>query len=191
MTERLPFHFSLSCIGEGNGNPLQCSCLENPRDGRAWAAVYGIEQSWSWLKWLSMHWRRKWQPTPVFLPGESQGQRSLVGCRLWGPTESDTMKRLSSSSIAEIISEERLFLTVFELSTCQPIFVPSLLNYCLFLWLIEIFSCTKWLSLLLFTFKIFLSLEFLNFFCAFLGGYAANYNYYLTFKKVKFVLILR
>ena len=43
MTERLYFHFSLSCIGEGNGNPLQCSCLENPRDGGAWwAAVYGV-----------------------------------------------------------------------------------------------------------------------------------------------------
>ena len=45
-TERLPFRFSLACIGEGNGNPLQCSCLENPRDGRAWwAAVYGVTQS--------------------------------------------------------------------------------------------------------------------------------------------------
>ena len=45
-TERLHFHFSLSCIGEGNGNPLQCSCLENPRDGRAWwAAVYGVAES--------------------------------------------------------------------------------------------------------------------------------------------------
>src|SRR5574340_1245535 len=45
-TERLPFHFSLSCIGEGNGNPLQCSCLENPRDGGAWwAAIYGVAQS--------------------------------------------------------------------------------------------------------------------------------------------------
>ena len=44
-TERLHFHFSLSCIGEGNGNPLQCSCLENPRDGEAWwAAVYGVAQ---------------------------------------------------------------------------------------------------------------------------------------------------
>ena len=42
-TEQLPFHFSLSCIGEGNGNPLQCSCLENPRDGGAWwAAIYGV-----------------------------------------------------------------------------------------------------------------------------------------------------
>ena len=39
-----------------------------------------------------MHWRRKWQPTPVFLPGESQGWRSLVGCRLWGCTESDTIE---------------------------------------------------------------------------------------------------
>ena len=45
-TEQLPFHFSLSCIGEGNGNPLQCSYLENPRDGGAWwAAVYGVAQS--------------------------------------------------------------------------------------------------------------------------------------------------
>ena len=54
MTERLHFHFSLSCIGEGHGNPLQCSCLENPRDGRAWwAAVYGVAQSWTRLKRLS------------------------------------------------------------------------------------------------------------------------------------------
>ena len=45
-TERLHFHFSLSCIGEGNGNPLQCSCLENPRDGGAWwAAIYGVAQN--------------------------------------------------------------------------------------------------------------------------------------------------
>ena len=53
-TERLHFHFSLSCIEEGNGNPLQCSCLENPRDGGAsWAAVYGVAQSQTWLKRLS------------------------------------------------------------------------------------------------------------------------------------------
>ena len=50
-TERLHFHFSLSCIGEGNGNPLQCSCLENPRDGGAWwAAIYGVAQSRTRLK---------------------------------------------------------------------------------------------------------------------------------------------
>ena len=136
------FHFSLSCIGEANGNTLQCSCLENPRDGEAWwAAVYGVTQSWTRLMWLKsihikmekamaphsstlawkiswveepgklqsmgswrvgqdwttslslftfMHRRRKWQPTPVFLPGESQGWGSLVSCCLWGHTESDT-----------------------------------------------------------------------------------------------------
>ena len=50
-TERLHFHFSLSCTGEGNGNPLQCSCLENPRDGGAWwAALYGVAQSRTRLK---------------------------------------------------------------------------------------------------------------------------------------------
>ena len=53
-TERLHFHFSLSFIGEGNGNPLQYSCLENPRDGGAWwAAVYAVAQSQTWLKRLS------------------------------------------------------------------------------------------------------------------------------------------
>ena len=53
-TEQLHFHFSLSCIGEGNGNPLQCSCLENPGDGEAWwAPVYGVAQSRTRLKWLS------------------------------------------------------------------------------------------------------------------------------------------
>ena len=53
-TKRLHFHFSLSCTGEGNGNPFQCSCLENPRDGGAWwAAVSGITQSWTRLKRLS------------------------------------------------------------------------------------------------------------------------------------------
>ena len=54
-TEQLHFHFSLSHIGEGNGKPLQCSCLQNPRDGGAWwAAVYGVTQSWTWLKRLSI-----------------------------------------------------------------------------------------------------------------------------------------
>ena len=53
-TERLPFHFSLSCTGEGNGNPLQCSCLENPRDrGAWWASIYGVAQSRTRLKRLS------------------------------------------------------------------------------------------------------------------------------------------
>ena len=62
MTERLPFHFSLSCIGEGNGNPLQCSCLENPTDGGAWwAAVYGVAQSRTRLKRLSGSSSATWE----------------------------------------------------------------------------------------------------------------------------------
>ena len=81
-------------VGEGNGKPLQYSCLENPMDGGAWqAAVHGVATSRSRLSDFTFtftQWRRKKQPTPVFLPGESQGWQSLVGCCLWGRTESDT-----------------------------------------------------------------------------------------------------
>ena len=57
-TEHLHFHFSLSCIGEGNGNPLQCSCLENPRDGGAWwAATYGVAQSRTLLSDSHFHFQ--------------------------------------------------------------------------------------------------------------------------------------
>ena len=85
-TERLPFHFSLSCIGEGNGNPLQCSCLENPKDrGAWWAAVYGVTQSRTRLKWLSSSSSRssgvsetafwsKWSTRPCRVSG-SQSQK--------------------------------------------------------------------------------------------------------------------
>ena len=63
-------------------------------DGGAWwAAVHGVAKNRTPLSDFTFtfkHWRRKWQPTPVFLPGESQGQGSLVGCRLWGRTELDT-----------------------------------------------------------------------------------------------------
>ena len=65
-TERLHFHFSLSCIGEGNSNPLQYSCLENPRDGGAWwAAVYGVAQSRTRLKRLSSSSSLMLQPSAV------------------------------------------------------------------------------------------------------------------------------
>ena len=82
--------------GEGNGTPLQYSCLENPMEeepgGLQSMGSLRVRHDWatSLLLFTFMHWRRKWQPTPVFLPGESQGQRSLVGCHLWGCTELDT-----------------------------------------------------------------------------------------------------
>ena len=89
--------------GEGNGTLLQYSSLENSMDGGAWwAAVHGITESWTRLSDFTflvtyMHWRRKWQPT-LFLPGESQGRWSLVGCRLWGHPELDTAEANYSSS---------------------------------------------------------------------------------------------
>ena len=69
-------------------------------DGGAWwATVHGVAKSQIRLSNFTFtHWRRKWQPTPVFLPGESQGWGSLVGCRLWGRTELDTTEGLRSSS---------------------------------------------------------------------------------------------
>ena len=73
VTERLPFHFSLSCVGEGSGNPLQCSCLENPRDGGAWwAAVYGVAQSRTWLKWLSSPIPKNFSTVTTFISRHHQ-----------------------------------------------------------------------------------------------------------------------
>ena len=74
-TERLHFHFSLSRIGEGNGIPLQCSCLENPRDGGAWwAAVYRIAQSQTRLKWLSSSSSPKLVINEIFTKGWMKNQ---------------------------------------------------------------------------------------------------------------------
>jgi len=82
--------------GEGNGTPLQYSCLENPMDrGAWWAAVHGVAKSGTRLSDFTFtfpfHVLEKEMAThSMFLPGESQGRRSLVGCHLWGRTESDT-----------------------------------------------------------------------------------------------------
>ena len=90
---------------EGNGTPLQYSFTWRV----PWTEEPGVLQSmgslrvrYDWVTSLSlftfMHWRRKWQPTPVFLPGESQGRGSLVGCCLWVAQSRTLLKRLSSSS---------------------------------------------------------------------------------------------
>ena len=87
MTERLHFHFSLACIGEGNGNPLQCSCLENPREGEAWwAAVYGVAESRTRLKQLSSS-SSMWLAESLF---PYQGLNCAPwAVKVWGPTELD------------------------------------------------------------------------------------------------------
>ena len=73
-------------------------------DGGAWkAAVHGVAEGRTRLSdftFTFMHRRRKWQPNPVFLPGEAQGRRSLVGCSLWGLTESDTTEVMSAAAAA-------------------------------------------------------------------------------------------
>ena len=95
-----------------NGNSLQYSYLENPTDGGTWeATVHGVAESQTQLRDFAFtHWRRKWQPTPVFLPGESQGQRSLVGCHLWGRTSRTWLKRLSSSSkVVQFLNAKEIF----------------------------------------------------------------------------------
>ena len=105
------------------GNPLQYSCLENPMDKGAWqATVHGVTRVGhelvtkplpfflfyrtcvSCIRWQILYcwalgkipWRRKWQPTPVFLPGKSRGQRSLAGYSLWGHKESDMTQWLKN-----------------------------------------------------------------------------------------------
>ena len=83
-------------LGEGDGTPLQYSCLENPMDGGAWwAAVHGVTESQTRLSdfTFTFHFHaleKEMATTTVFSPGESQGRGSLVGCHLWGRTESDT-----------------------------------------------------------------------------------------------------
>ena len=89
--------------GEGNGNPLQFSCLENLKDRAVWrATVCGVTKSRTWLSdWSDLIWsewvfgRRQWHPTPVFLPGKSHGRRSLVCCDSWGHKESDMTEQLN------------------------------------------------------------------------------------------------
>ena len=85
-TERLHFHLSLSCIGEGNGNPLQCSCLENPRDGGAWwATIYGVAQSRTLLKQLSSSSssKTKSQNRMEITTGKLTSSVRLSGIALW------------------------------------------------------------------------------------------------------------
>jgi len=98
-TERLHFHFSLSCIGGGNGNPLQCSCLENPRDGGAWwAAVYGVAQSRTRLKWL----RSSSSSSTPYAPSEDRSIIPGQNCsQYWGINPVDNQNQSNTWSQKE------------------------------------------------------------------------------------------
>ena len=98
MTERLHFHFSFSCIGEGNGNPLQCSCLENPRDGGAWwAAISGVTQSRRRLKRLSSSIMPVMMISSFLTKSPGVGLRMLPFCRLV-TTKGGEVKAAATSS---------------------------------------------------------------------------------------------
>ena len=128
--------------GEGNGTPLQYSYLENPMDGGAWqAAVHGVAKSQTQLSdftfiFTFMHWRRKWQPTPVFLPGESQERGSLMGCRLWGHTEQDT---------TEVTQQQQLFITAqTHTYVCVCVCVCVYIYICSDIYCCVIQNCKVW-----------------------------------------------
>ena len=92
-TERLHFHFSLSCIGEGNGNPLQCSCLENPRDGGAWwAAVSGVARSRTRPKRLS----------------SSSSSRAVCGLPRWCSSKYHPLMRETQETWVQSLGQEDL-----------------------------------------------------------------------------------
>ena len=110
MAERLHFHFSLSCTGEGNGNPLQCSCLENPRDGGAWwAAVYGVTKSRTRLKWLSSSSSQSrpilCNPMDCSLPGSSI--RGICQARIleWGAIAFSEFCHLEQCKIHSLLNK--------------------------------------------------------------------------------------
>ena len=105
--------------GEGHGNPLQYSCSENPHGrGAWWATVHTVTKrhDWAinyiflnkvlnyWVPVSNFWWRRKWKPTPVFLPGESHGQRNLPGYSPWGRKESDLTEVTTSLVMLPVIT---------------------------------------------------------------------------------------
>ena len=118
---RLHFHFSVSCIGEGNGNPLQCSCLENPKDGGAWwAAVYGVTQSQTWLKRLSSSGRLQHsvsQELPDALAGfrKGRGTRDQMANIHWIIEKGRESQKKTSTSVSSPLPKP---LTVWIIINC-------------------------------------------------------------------------
>ena len=121
-TERLHFHFSLSCIGEGNGNPLQCSCLENPRDGEAWwAAVYGVAQSRTRLKWLSS------SKSSVRLYGKNKNSNKSYHCE-WNAVSLRIRIHTFLASFMSSLANFLLPFLTFSISFLKGIFPTQGLN---------------------------------------------------------------
>ena len=97
---------SRACVGEGDGTLLQYSCLESPMNGGPWwATVHGVTKSRTRLSdfTVTFHFHALEKEMAVFLPGESQARGSLVGCRLWGCTESDTTEATAAAAALDTL----------------------------------------------------------------------------------------
>ena len=153
-TKQLHFHFSLSCIGEGNGNPLQCSCLENPRDGGAcWAAIYGVVQSWTWLEWLSCSSSSRLQVNTVI----------CEGCLLlfaWGSGQGTSVSPLEGLQIKQLRSV-MWPLHAYVVGDCLPVItldalrlgwdslqVLAIFHTSRFLWMGLVIICSLWVVMM-------------------------------------------
>ena len=124
-------HFSLSCIGEGNGNPFQCSCLKNLRDGGPWwAVVYGVAQSQTWLKWLSSNSSRL---VITFLPRSKHllisWLQSSSAVMLEPPKiKSDTVSTVSPSISHEVMGPDAMIF-IFWMLSFKPTFLLSTFTF--------------------------------------------------------------
>jgi len=99
--------------------PGRLQSMGSLRVGHHWATSLSL--------FTFLHWRRKWQPTPVFLPGESQGRGSLVGCRLWGRTESDKQQQQQQATNTFTFQKERSILCLFHGKIFSGALIPTLL----------------------------------------------------------------
>ena len=120
MTEQLHFHFSLSCIGEGNVNPLQCSCLENPRDeGAWWAAVYGVAQSRTWLSdfTFTFHFR--------VLEKEMATHSSILAWRIPGMAEPGGLPSMGFHRVGQDWSDLAAAVAVFTVTLWSCISISA------------------------------------------------------------------
>ena len=134
-TERLHFHFSLSCIGEGNGSPFQCSCLENPRDGGAWwTTVYGVAQSWTRLKWLS---------SSSSIQVHVQLSHSVVSDSLRLHGLQDARPITNARSLLKLTSSE-LVMPSNHLILCRPLLLPPSIFPCIRVFSNESVLLNRW-----------------------------------------------
>ena len=139
--------------GKSHGRRSLVGCSPGGRKDWATSLSFFSFMDWrrKWHDWATslsffsfMDWRRKWQSTPVFLPGESQGRGSLVSCRLWGHTESDTTERLSLHFTTEEKREFKTLVVFHWLSCCDCWFLVRDTVYIFSSWGLSLMVLSCW-----------------------------------------------